>query len=108
LSEERTSSKKPVLFAKLEEALDEVETIVWATCEWGSLGREKINVLMNRFSSFKSDTEKCEKALLFVEHIEKHLHQSDGFKYKLYGNPKVICKICGKTIDQIAEFEASS
>jgi hypothetical protein len=46
---------------------------------------------------------KREKALLFVEHIERHLEASDGLKYKLYGNPKVICKICGKTIDQIAE-----
>jgi len=45
---------------------------------------------------------KAEKALKFVEHIENHLAHSEGFKYKLYGNPKVMCKICGKTIDQIA------
>jgi hypothetical protein len=38
---------------ELLEALDEVETIVWATCEWGSLGREKMNVLVNLFSAFK-------------------------------------------------------
>jgi hypothetical protein len=48
---------------------------------------------------------KREKALLFVEHIEEHLRKSDGFKYKLYGDPKVICKICGQTIDEIAERE---
>jgi hypothetical protein len=50
---------------------------------------------------------KREKALLFVEHIEQHLRASDGFKLRIYGDPKVICKICGKTIDQIAE-EAKS
>jgi len=39
------------------------------------------------------------KALKFVNHIKKHLD-------KMYGkghNAKVICKICGKTINQIAE-----
>jgi hypothetical protein len=46
---------------------------------------------------------KRDKALKFVEHIENHLAKSEGFKYKLYGEPKVLCKICGKTIDQIAE-----
>lgn len=41
---------------------------------------------------------KAEKALVFVEHIEYHLQdmEIDG---------KVICKICGKTIDEIYEEE---
>ena len=41
-----------------------------------------------------------EKALLFVEHIENHLA-----KMKL--GSKVVCKICGKTIDEIYEEEVS-
>jgi hypothetical protein len=49
---------------------------------------------------------KRDKALLFVEHIERHLETGNGLHHKLYGNPKVICKICGKTIDQIAEEES--
>ena len=120
MSEERTSSKKPVLLAKLEEALDQVPLPdVWfeedcedcskeAHCTNFNEVKEAMDNLKTLFSSFQKDNEKREKALLFVEHIEKHLHQSDGFKYKLYGNPKVICKICGKTIDQIAELEGST
>ena len=34
-----------------------------------------------------------EKAIAFVEHIENHLKSTD----------KVICTICGKTIDEIYE-----
>jgi len=41
---------------------------------------------------------KREKALLFVEHIERHLKKMEDSQ-----DLKVICKICGKTIDQIAE-----
>jgi len=37
----------------LQKALDEVEAVVWATCEFGSTGREKMNVLMNQFAVFK-------------------------------------------------------
>lgn len=36
-------------------------------------------------------TEKKEKALIFVEHIEDHLKEGDV----------VLCKICGKSIDEI-------
>ena len=36
------------------------------------------------------------KALAFVEHIEKHLRE-------LEIESKVVCKICGKTIDEIYE-----
>ena len=38
------------------------------------------------------------KATVFVEHIEKHLKEMgiDG---------KVMCKICGKTIDEIYDEE---
>jgi hypothetical protein len=39
----------------LQKALDEVEAIVWATCEFGSLGREKMNVLVNLFSVFQKE-----------------------------------------------------
>ena len=39
-----------------------------------------------------------EKAIYFVEHIENHLRD-----LKIDG--KVICKICGKTIDEIYEEE---
>jgi len=41
--------------------------------------------------------EKKHKALIFVEHIEAHL--TEIFKPK--DNAKVMCKICGKTIDEI-------
>jgi hypothetical protein len=44
---------------------------------------------------------KRDKALLFVEHIERHLKKMEDSQ-----DLKVICKICGKTIDQIAEEES--
>jgi len=37
---------------------------------------------------------RTEKALAFVEHIENHLRE-------LQIEGKVVCKICGKTIDEI-------
>jgi len=43
---------------------------------------------------------RTEKALAFVEHIENHLRE-----LKIEG--KVVCKICGKTIDEIYEEEVS-
>ncbi len=39
---------------------------------------------------------KIDKASKFVAHIEKHLEYLYG-----KGNAKVMCKICGKTIDEI-------
>ena len=39
----------------LKEAIGEVEAIVWATCELGSTGREKMNVLINRFQGFENE-----------------------------------------------------
>ena len=36
----------------LRKALAEVEAIVWATCESGSLGMEKMNELLHKFSVF--------------------------------------------------------
>ena len=41
---------------------------------------------------------KALKSLIFVEHIEQHLKD-------MYGSfdPRVICKICGKTIDEIVK-----
>ncbi len=42
---------------------------------------------------------KREKALKFLEHIEDHLR---GSGWELYP-PKVMCKICNKTIDEIIE-----
>lgn len=39
----------------LQKALEEVEAVVWATCEFGSLGREKMNVLVNLFSAFQGE-----------------------------------------------------
>lgn len=41
----------------------------------------------------RQDRIDTEKAIIFVEHIENHLKPSD----------KVICTICGKTIDEIYE-----
>lgn len=38
---------------------------------------------------------KIRKAIVFVEHIERHL--------KGYHGAKVMCKICDKTIDEIYE-----
>lgn len=45
--------------------------------------------------------DKKEKALIFIEHVEKHLEDIFG-----KDNAKVICKICGKNIDEIVEEEA--
>ncbi len=42
-------------FENLQKALDEVEAVVWANCEFGSLGREKMNVLVSLFSVFKRE-----------------------------------------------------
>ena len=41
------------------------------------------------------------KAVLLVDHIQKHLDE-DGI---VSHGGKVICKICGKTIDEIYEEE---
>jgi len=41
----------------------------------------------------QTDMVDTEKALAFVEHIQKHLKPGD----------KIICTICGKTIDEIYE-----
>jgi hypothetical protein len=49
----------------LQKVLDEVEAVVWATCEFGSLGREKMNVLVNLFSAFKAEYEKVNRDLNF-------------------------------------------
>ena len=38
---------------------------------------------------------KREKALIFYEHIEKHIQNSSIYE------PKVMCKICNKTVNQI-------
>ena len=43
---------------KIQKAVDEVETVVWATCEFGSIGREKMNVLVNLFAGFQRDYDK--------------------------------------------------
>jgi len=49
-----TESKKPVSAEDLRKALAEVEAIVWATCESGSLGMEKMNELLHKFSVFQT------------------------------------------------------
>lgn len=41
----------------------------------------------------------------FVEHIEKHLRQIEINDKLPKGYLEVVCKICGKTIDKIAETE---
>ena len=41
------------------------------------------------------------KAVLFVDHVQKHL-DTEGI---ISHGGKVICKICGKTIDEIFEDE---
>ncbi|MBA7474734.1 hypothetical protein ES707_10088 [subsurface metagenome] len=43
--------------------------------------------------------EKKRKALIFIEHIEAHLEEL----FKPEAKAKVMCKICGKTIDEIFE-----
>ena len=49
---------------------------------------------------------KREKALKFVEHIEQHLKYDriplNNMK-RFSEDAKVMCKICGKTIDEIAK-----
>ena len=47
---------------------------------------------------FEENLKRIEKAIKFVEHIEKHLKVLDA----LYGGKReVCCKICGKTINEI-------
>ena len=55
---EMTESKKPVSAEDLRKALAEVEAIVWATCESSSLGMEKMNELLHKFSVFQADYDK--------------------------------------------------
>jgi len=53
-----SESKKPVSAEDLRKALAEVEAIVWATCESSSLGMEKMNELLHKFSVFQADYDK--------------------------------------------------
>lgn len=46
---------------------------------------------------------RLEKALKFVEHIEKHLTDNPEPPGLLEPKNEVICTLCGKTIDQIWE-----
>lgn len=96
------------LYIELDEKIArEKESIFERLGQYSIKLGEQFDEVNKLFSAFKQGNEKREKALLFVEHIENHLAESDGFKYKLYGHPKVMCKICEKTIDQIAELEGS-
>lgn len=59
-----------------------------------------------------SKEEETRKAVVFVKHIEDHLQKifppkrrERGTEYRIYP-PKVVCKICNKTIDEIFEEEA--
>ena len=60
------------------------------------LAREYI---IKRCREWETYEEQAAKALVFVEHIEKHLK----YMRETPDSPmlKVICKICGKTIDEI-------
>jgi len=40
---------------------------------------------------------RMKKALVFIEHVEEHLKSM----FKPEDNARVMCKICGKTIDEI-------
>ena len=48
-------------------------------------------------------SENAKKAVVFVEHIEQHIWNGDE---KLPPDAEVLCKICGKTIDEIFDEEA--
>ena len=52
----------------------------------------------NRYELDIEDRILMEEALAFVKHIQRHLHE-------LEIDGKVVCKICGKTIDEIYEEE---
>lgn len=52
--------------------------------------------LLDQKPKLKADKTKAEK---FVQHIEDHIHKMGITSH----NSKVICKICNKDIDQIAE-----
>lgn len=58
---------------ELRKALDEVEAVVWATCEFGSIGREKMNVLVNKFAVFRQSLEG--KVIVDREQLEDHKKQ---------------------------------
>ena len=48
------------------------------------------------------------RALIFVEHIEKHLRQWEKDKNFEEGSLKVMCKICDKPIDEIVKEKGAS
>ena len=56
---------------------------------------EEINKKERRKEKYK----KMKKALVFIEHIEKHLDEI----FEPTENVKVTCRVCEKTIDEIYE-----
>lgn len=70
---------------ELQKALDEVEAVVWATCEFGSLGREKMNVLVNLFSAFQKDyTETKEKNVEYAKLVAaRSIAQAEEYAEKM-------------------------
>jgi len=56
---------------------------------------EKYEDVCKRIKKSFDETEDAKRALVFVRHIERHLEEGRG--------GKVVCKICGKTIDEIYE-----
>jgi len=51
-------------------------------------------------AELQSRLEQAQKATVFVRHIERHLRKMEE-EQELYHTLVVICKICGKTIDEI-------
>ena len=54
---------------------------------------------INKKERRKEKYRKMKKALIFIEHVEKHLDEI----FEPIDNAKVMCKICNKTIDEIYE-----
>ena len=60
-----------------------------------------INIISTRMNEEEKEELRVRKAVLLVEHIENHLKEEGITSHE----GKVICKICGKTIDEIYEEE---
>lgn len=63
------------------------------------LNRNKTRIVA--FAKNKKDAKNIAKCVNFINHIQRHLKEMKITSH----DGKVICKICGKTIDEIYEEE---
>ena len=97
------------------EAVKILDTLINITCD-GELSEEertsKYDKLVEEIVFLVEEIVDNHKSHVFVKHVERHLAEHEEFarmnlKEKLE-HYNVICKICGKTIDEIYEKEKQS